>query len=176
MQGPAPSWTVRPAVVADAGGLADLAAATFVLACPPQMDREAIARHVRSRLSSDAFAIAIADPGLRLLVAHTAGGVAGYVLLVPDGGPLAPHPDLVELRQIYVGEQHHGTGVADSLMAAAVRIAQELGGAGMWLGTAKQNSRALAFYRRSGFEVVAERVFDVGGVPNQDWVLVRRFA
>jgi ribosomal protein S18 acetylase RimI-like enzyme len=169
-------WAVRAASVQDAQALAALAASTFALACPPGMDPAAIDRHLRERLSPDAFAIALADPQQHLFVAQPPGaGVAGYVRLVADG-PGAPEPGLLELRQIYVLGRYHGTGMAGELMAKAVDVAGLLGRAGLWLGTAKQNARAISFYRRHGFAVAGERIFHVGGAPNEDWVLVRRLS
>ncbi len=169
------NWSVRAAVLADAAAMAELAAATFPLACPPGFDPEAIATHVRQRLSSDAFRINLADVGLEYSVAiQPSGRAVGYLLVTRSEmpGPAAGRP-MLELRQIYVRSDAMGSGVADELMAVAVARAEELGLQGVWLGTAKQNERAIAFYRRHGFEPRGERLFLVHDLPNEDWVMVR---
>jgi ribosomal protein S18 acetylase RimI-like enzyme len=168
-------WVVRRAEVSDAPRLAELAAATFPLACPPQFDPAAVAAHIRRRLSVDAFRINIADVGLEYTVAEqTDGRAVGYLLLAQGGGPVAGRR-LLEVRQLYVRPELHGSGLADALMDVAVQRARALGQEGLWLGTSKVNGRAIAFYRRHGFGAHSERVFLVHDVPNEDWVMVRRF-
>lgn len=167
------TYVVRRAVVADAPVLAELAAATFPLACPPGFDPQAIARHIRMRLSADAFRINLADVGLEYSLALLPHGRAvGYVLLAAGAGPV-PERRLLEVRQIYVRPELHGAGVAEQLMALAMARARELGLEGLWLGTSKVNARAIAFYRKQGFVEQGERVFLVHDVPNEDWVMVR---
>jgi ribosomal protein S18 acetylase RimI-like enzyme len=169
----AAAWVVRRAAVADAAGLAELAAQTFPLACPPGFDAAAISAHVRLRLSADAFRINLADAGLEYSVAVLpTGRVAGYLLLAAGPAPIGGRP-LLEVRQIYVHPDLHGSGLADELLSLAAERAAALGLEGLWLGTSKVNARAIAFYRRHGFESRAERVFLVHGVPNEDWVMVR---
>lgn len=169
----ATAWAVRRAAVADAVALADLAAETFPLACPPGFDREAINTHIRLRLSADAFRINLADVGLEYSVAVLPDGrVAGYLLVASGPGPVGDRR-LLEVRQIYVHPDLHGSGLADELLELAAQRAGELGLEGLWLGTSKVNQRAIGFYRRHGFEARAERVFLVHEVPNEDWVMVR---
>ncbi len=166
-------WVVRGAAVSDAPVLAELAAETFPLACPPGFDELAIRLHIRRRLSADAFRINLADVGLEYTIAlRSADSAVGYLLLAVPGA--TDEEPLLELKQIYVRPSYQGTGLADELMQRATARADELGFAGVWLGTSKVNSRAIAFYRRHGFEVVGERVFLVDDVPNEDWVMRRR--
>ena len=175
--------TVRLAVPADAQGIAEVAAATFPLACPPSLTAEAIADHVSSRLSAAVFAGQLADPGHVLLVAEAdddpSGAFTGYAMLVA-GEP--PDPDVAtavsfrptcELSKIYVTPDQHGTGTARTLMSRALDEARALGCAGVWLGTNVANARALRFYEKSGFQVVGRRRFRVGHAWAQDYVLER---
>ncbi|WP_340696924.1 GNAT family N-acetyltransferase [Cellulosimicrobium funkei] len=70
---------VRRATTADAAALADLAALTFPLACPPGTSPDAIAEHVATQLSSDRFRAwaASAAHALLLVEAASAGASAG---------------------------------------------------------------------------------------------------
>lgn len=166
------SWLVRRATVQDAALLAELAAETFPLACPPGFDPDAIRLHIQRRLSADAFRINLADVAMEYTVAlRTGDGAVGYLLLTEAPGPGAE--ELLELRQIYVRPRYQGSGLSDALMKVAVQRAQERGYAGVWLGTSKDNARAIAFYRRHNFRVRGERFFLVSDVPNEDWVMVR---
>ena len=169
------TFSVRAAAVDDAPALADLAAETFPLACPPGFDPGAIAAHIRRRLSADAFRINMAAGGLEYsMVLLPEGRAVGYLLVArtdPPQGLAAGR--LLELRQIYVRREYHGSPAGDLLMAVAVARAGSLGLDGLWLGTSKVNARAIAFYRRHGFDVAGERVFLVDDLPNEDWIMVR---
>jgi tRNA (guanine37-N1)-methyltransferase len=66
-----------------------------------------------------------------------------------------------------------GRGVAGTLMTATLDAARAAGATGTWLGVNGENQRAQAFYRRSGFAVVGERRFQVGGRVEHDLVLHR---
>jgi ribosomal protein S18 acetylase RimI-like enzyme len=83
----------------------------------------------------------------------------------------------VELSKIYVHPDHLGSGVAGSLIRAALDTAPGLApGAPVWLGTNGENLRAQAFYRKHGFDVVGRRTYDVGGVLHDDVVMLHAAA
>jgi len=56
-------------------------------------------------------------------------------------------------------------------MVQALQYAREIGAKRMLLGTYDQNHRAVAFYRRAGFEKVGERRFQVGNQIFDDIVM-----
>src|SRR5439155_12526091 len=58
--------TVRRAVPSDAAALAEVAAVTFALACPPSTKPEAIADFIATTLSEASFAAYLADPARTL--------------------------------------------------------------------------------------------------------------
>ncbi|MFC4556113.1 GNAT family N-acetyltransferase [Georgenia faecalis] len=169
---------VRPATAADADALADLAARTFHLACPPTLGAEAIEAFVTEQLGADRFAASLADPERLVHVAEEelAPGLTrlvGYTLVVlgaapPAGAPLE-HP--AELSKCYVLPEHQGSGVAGRLLAAATAAAREHGARTLWLGTNRANRRAQRFYARHGFVRAGSRRFTVGGEEQDDVVM-----
>ncbi|MDM7854427.1 GNAT family N-acetyltransferase [Cellulomonas alba] len=171
--------TVRPAEPDDVAALAELAALTFPLACPPgstPADQQAfIARH----LSSERFADYLADDARTVLVAALDDELVGYTMLVA-GEPgddevraaLRIRPT-VELSKCYVHPGHHGAGVSHALMTASIDAGRAGGALGMWLGVNQLNARAQAFYARSGFERVGVKHFVVGSRLEDDFVYER---
>ncbi|MDN4477763.1 GNAT family N-acetyltransferase [Demequina sp. SYSU T00039] len=170
----------------DAPALAELAATTFPLACPPTTTAEAIADHIANALAPEVLAGWIVDPQKAVMVAESSdGSLDGYALAVfgPCADPEAAIalatagivPDPVhELSKIYVRAEAQGGGLAGALMEAAVAASREAHGAGpFWLGTNADNARAQAFYRRHGFATVGARTFLVGGRPESDVVMLR---
>lgn len=71
--------------------------------------------------------------------------------------------DELRLEQIYVDPDLHGTGIGDALMAHVSRIAADWSLARISLTVNRGNTRAIAFYRRHCFVVVADVVKDIGG-------------
>jgi ribosomal protein S18 acetylase RimI-like enzyme len=170
--------TIRRAVPADAVALAEVAGATFALACPPDADPAAVAQFIATALSEASFAGHLADPGRILLVEEETAGFpfVGYTMLVsgepadPDvSGSIRIRPTC-ELSKIYVREGAHGRGTAASLLAASLDAARQVGAAGMWLGTNVENHRAQRFYRKHGFEVVGTKRFRLGDRYEDDLV------
>lgn len=175
--------TVRLALAEDTARLAEVAAATFPLACPPATTGQAIAAHIAGALSEAAFARHLADPSTVLLVAERAGSpggpLDGYAMLIagepadPDVAAAVRIRPTCELSKIYVREEVHGSKVGWALMEHALREARDLGVAGVWLGTNEANARALRFYEKSGFEIVGRRRFRLADTWEQDVVLER---
>lgn len=173
----------RRAAPDDARALADLAAATFPLACPPSSDPQDQAAFVAAHLSAEAFARYLADPARDLLVADAgADGLVGYTMLVlgepsdPDVAAAVTTRPTAELSKCYVLGEQHGAGVGRRLMELTLEVARGRSLPGVWLGVNDANARAQAFYRRHGFEVVGERTFQVGAAREHDLVLTRSLA
>lgn len=161
----------RPAAAADVEAIADLAARTFALACPPSTPQEAIDTHIAEQLNPQKFAEHMATAQF-FVIDDPAGGVCGYAMLADDPPPVpGPWRNPGELRRIYVDEHMHGQGLAEELVRACLQAAERAGRDWVWLGTNVHNVRALRFYQKSGFAIVGERTFNVGGSVEHDHVL-----
>ncbi|WP_230118759.1 GNAT family N-acetyltransferase [Arthrobacter sp. Bi83] len=172
--------TIRKAAADDAGRLAELAAVTFPLACPPGSSREDIAAHLANTLSERHFRAYLADPAVTVLVIDAGEDLRGYSLLVdrPTSDPgvasaLNALPS-VELSKCYVHPDHHGLGAAAELMHASLESAAGTGAAGMWLGVNSENAKAIRFYEKSGFRKVGTKSFQLGSTVEHDFVMERR--
>lgn len=172
--------TVRPATAADASALAEVAGATFALACPPSTTEEAKADFIASALSAAAFTRYLADPARVLLVDDPGEGpLDGYTMLVlgdPADGDVARCLRIrptSELSKIYVRPGQHGRGAAGALLARTLEDARGRGAAGVWLGTNQENERAQRFYGKHGFERVGVKRFRLGDRYEDDYVYER---
>lgn len=170
---------VTAAVEADVTDLADVAARTFPLACPPGVTPDNVAAFIEENLSRPRFRDYLVDPDRVVFVARADGSITGYAMLirgVPDDPDVqravGPRP-AVEVSKIYVLPEHHGAGVATALMTASVQKAADLGAAAVWLGVNEQNQRAQRFYARHGFVVTGTKTFRLGAAIENDYVMVR---
>ena len=172
--------SVTVATDPDLDQLAEVAAATFPLACPPSSPAEDIAAFIATNLSRRRFADYLADPLRTVLAARDDDGrILGYAILVrgvgedPDVGRAVTIHPAVELSKIYVLPDRHGAGVSTMLMDAAVQCAAQTGARCLWLGVNQENTRAQRFYRKNGFDVAGTRTFQLGAHTEHDFVMVR---
>jgi diamine N-acetyltransferase len=164
--------TVRTATAADAERLSHLASATFALGCPVGTDPKHLNEFISTELTPARFREFLSDGAVTILLAEEAHQLAGFTMLVRD----CRHPQIaaerpIELRKFYVDPAHHGSGVAQALMRAAEPLLDDhdVG----WLSVYSGNARAIAFYKKWGFEVVGTHYFNVGGDPQKDFVMRR---
>ena len=172
---------IRAALPTDAAALAEVAAATFPLACPSSTTEEAKSDFIATALSEAAFMRYLADPARVLLVDDPGDGgpLAGYTMLVvaepadPDVVAAVRVRPTAELSKIYVRQGQHGRGTAGALLARTIEAARDRGAAGVWLGTNEENARAQAFYVKHGFARVGTKRFKLGDRYEHDFVFER---
>lgn len=86
-------------------------------------------------------------------VAAGDGELAGFVTTDVDEAPTVfDHPDRLVVGDVYVRERYRGSGLARDLIDRAAERAREVGCAELTLNVDADNERALAFYRKLGFE------------------------
>ncbi|GAC1651752.1 MAG: GNAT family N-acetyltransferase [Mycobacterium sp.] len=170
---------VSAAAEADLPELADVAARTFPLACPPSATPENIAAFVDENLSQQRFRDYLADPDRVVLAVRDGGSIVGYAMLIrgvpndDDIGQAVALRPAVELSKMYVLADSHGAGISAALMTAAVRHASDLDAKCVWLGVNQLNRRAQRFYTKHGFTINGTRTFQLGAGIENDYVMVR---
>ena len=173
------SIEVAPAQVADLAELADVAAQTFPLACPPTAAASDVAAFIAEHLTARRFGEYLADSERRVLIARVDTRMMGYAMLIrgvhddADVQRAVTSRPAVELSKVYVLSDGHGAGVSGALMSAAVEAARDLGATCVWLGVNQKNQRAQRFYAKQGFAVTGTKTFRLGSRIENDYVLVR---
>ena len=164
---------IRIATAADAAALAELAAATFPLACPESAAPADIQNFIDTHLSEARFADYLADETKAVLVADD---FSGYTLLVfeepteEDVKPAISVFPTAELSKCYVRAETHGSGLAGELMQASLDLARSRGCASVWLGVNEENAKANRFYEKQGFAKVGTKRFKLGERWEHDFV------
>jgi ribosomal protein S18 acetylase RimI-like enzyme len=168
-------WTIRPASLEDSAALALVGSATFLETFAGLLDGRAIVEHVRGAHNEAYYRTALEKGASAWLAELEPGGApVGYALLAAADLPgMAAGGSDVELRRIYALSRLHGQGVGAALMRSAEEEAARRGALRLLLGVHDDNARALAFYRKCGFQPIAERQFPVGDRSYGDVVLAR---
>jgi ribosomal protein S18 acetylase RimI-like enzyme len=169
---------VTPAAEADLTELADVAARTFPLACPPSAGADDVAAFITENLSTARFRDYLADPDRVVLAAREGPRISGYAMLIrgvvadADVQKAVPLRPAVELSKMYVLPDAHGAGVSAAIMTAALDASRALGAACVWLGVNQENQRAQRFYSKHGFTISGVKTFRLGGRVENDYVMV----
>lgn len=173
---------VRPATLADAPRVSQLGAATFRDTFAGANTPEDMAHYLDTAFTPERQAAEISDPAGAVLLATYGSGSAeangaelvGYAHLLSGLVPGAVRgPAPLELKRLYVARAWHGRGVAQALMNAALDAARGRSAETLWLGVWERNARAVAFYRKYGFERVGAHTFALGADQQTDWILAR---
>ncbi|WP_197381162.1 GNAT family N-acetyltransferase [Mycolicibacterium mengxianglii] len=173
------SLHISPATTTDIEDVADVAARTFPLACPPSVTADNITAFVAANLSAEKFTDYLADPDRTVLVAREANLVVGYAMVIrglPDDADVRRAVTVlptVELSKVYVLPSSHGGTVSAALMSAALDVAVGHGAKSMWLGVNQKNKRAQRFYTKQGFAVTGTKSFRLGSGVEHDFVMTR---
>ena len=99
------------------------------------------------------------------------GQVVGYLKLGPSALPIETTGRAIELRQIYLLKEHHGSGLAKALSEWAIEEARRQGFDELYLTVFVDNHRARRFYDRYGFEPVGRYDFMVGEQADEDIIM-----
>jgi diamine N-acetyltransferase len=165
---------IRRAEQDDALALAVLAEATFRAAFAQDNTAANMELHCAANYGPPLQLAEIQDPARETWVAQLEGRFVAYVQLRFDAAsPIISDERPVEIQRFYVDAAHHGAGLAHQLMSHVLTRVEAAGYAALWLGVWERNARALAFYRKWGFEVVGKHTFRVGSDPQCD-LLMRR--
>lgn len=167
--------TLRRATVADAACLAVLAERTFRDAFTGENSAQDMDTHCAENYSTEIQGSELADPQRITLLAEAGENPAGFAQLVLGSAPRglsSARP--AELNRLYLLGAWHGRGVAQQLMAAVLSAAAQANRDHVWLGVWERNPKAIAFYRKCGFEVIGEHRFVLGRDPQRDLVMARR--
>ena len=167
-----------------AASVAEVAGATFPLACPPHAAAEDIAQFIATNLGEKNFRGYIADPAADVLVVRDGddGPVIGYALVLhgdpsnPVVAEIVPERPASEVSKMYVLPDHHarpGLSPSRALMEAALDRARDRGSVVVWLGVNQLNERAQKFYAKTGFTRAGVRTFDLGGSVEHDYVFTQ---
>lgn len=106
---------------------------------------------------------------VRWRLAMAGDELIGYTKLTPLRAPAVnPEPGALEMQQLYVMREWHGSGVADRLTEWALATARADGVTEVYLTVFDQNERAKRFYSRYGFEEVGHCTFQLGDQIDDD--------
>lgn len=166
--------TIRRATVEDAARLAAFGRQAFTETFGADNTPEDLAMYLTATYGPDLQRAELANPLVSCWLAESESAIAGYALVRRGPAPAIVGDDsAVELGRLYAGREFIGRGIGSLLMRAVLDEAKRTGSDSIWLGVWEHNPRAIAFYKRWGFEIVGRQAFLLGQDLQQDFVMVR---
>lgn len=162
------SIAYRTAGPADAPALAAMGRRCFEETFGAHFPAEDMALHLERKFGADALAAEYLDPALTIRVAEEDGEAIAYLKLGPMDLPVPHEPDALQVMQVYVLAPWQGAGVAAMLMDWAAETARAAGAPALYLCVWERGDRAIAFYRKQGFEIVGHTPYQLGTLHYQD--------
>jgi ribosomal protein S18 acetylase RimI-like enzyme len=163
---------LRLALPGDAPSLAILAERTFRDAFGARNSPENMDLHCSRNFAPDIQLREIGNRGMVTTLADNAGTLVGFSQLkIPSASPAVAAAKPAELHRIYVVAEWRGRGAGQKLMKRALLDAARAGCDRLWLGVWEHNPKAMAFYRKYGFEVVGTQAFMLGLERQRDLVM-----
>lgn len=165
---------IEPARPEHAKALAELAETTFRLTFAADNTTANMARHCQASYGEAIQREEIRDPSLHTLLVWQDSQLTGYAQLRLGSAPAcASGTRPGEILRFYLLPACHGQGLATQLMDTCLAWLRQAGCDVIWLGVWEHNPRAIAFYRKHGFEICGDHVFPLGEDPQRDLVMVR---
>lgn len=162
---------IRKATLEDAAALAALGAKTFYDTFRPYNSEADMQAYIGKTYTPEAVRRNLQDPAVCYFLALDGETPVGYTKLIRD----AVHEQLpgrnIELEKIYVLHAYFDRKVGLALMQDAISFAKEEGFDTLFLGVWQENTRAIAFYEKAGFEVFATRTFNLGQQVCNDFIM-----
>jgi diamine N-acetyltransferase len=165
--------------------LIDLARSTFIAAFAEQNDPDDFAAYIASAFTLETFKNELYTEGSCFYLMENDNALIGYFKLnhnrIPHDGinlinefEVVKSNKMTELERIYLIENVHGKGFANTMINEAFELSKIEQSALIWLGVWEHNLKAIKFYQKSGFTKFGEHIFVIGDDPQTDWLMWKK--
>lgn len=153
-----PAAVFSPAAAEDLPVIAALAASIWRSHYPGIITHAQIDYMLGRMYALETMRREVADDGICYEVLRIEGRLVGFAAVGPG-----KEPGLFKLHKLYLHPDLQGRGLGSRLLGHMEAKAIGLGARRIELQVNKRNVSAIATYRRNGYRVAEEAVFDIGG-------------
>ena len=151
---------LRKALTADLEKLAVIARKTFMETHSESAPLAILNAYLDEKYTIEALAADLDDPANYYAVLEEEGELIGFSKVTYSSiCPVLDGKNKTKLDRLYVLQSHYGLGLGYQLLQFNIELAKENNQAGLWLFTWTENHKAIAFYEKTGFEIVGSYLF-----------------
>lgn len=119
------------------------------------------AEYALNEFTSDKLKALLEDRNEHVIVSENEDGLDGFIRVSHGkAAPVANCPTM-EISTLYVRPRHHGKGLGKALLEQGLDYVRASGSPSVWLNTNSENTSAIAFYLKQGFEKVGTTHFRI---------------
>ncbi len=145
-----------------AHSLAELAKKSFIESHGNSASEEDILEYLNASLTEEKFLNELSDESNIFRVATLSGELAGYLKIILNcKNPKLQEENVCKLERLYVLKKFYDKKIGIALLKECIKICKENNQKGIWLYVWTENHRALTFYKKVGFEIIAETSFKI---------------
>jgi diamine N-acetyltransferase len=170
--------SIRKAIVDDALLLADIGKRSFIESHGHSASAADIDTYVSQKYTPAAMQEELNNPANIYHIITWCGQPAGYSNIVLN----ATHKDIPVtnatcLDRLYLLQEFYNLKLGLQLFHHNLLLSQQAAQAGMWLYTWTENKRALSFYQKAGFQIMANTFFKISDThSNPNYIMYLDYA
>jgi len=165
---------IREATPQDSELLAQLSRQTFVETFADQNSEENMSEYLAKHCTAQALTDERNEPSAVFFIAEAMLEPVGFAKIrnveIPKG---LENIRAIEIHRLYILKKMIGQKIGQALMEECLKQARADHYQAIWLGVWERNERAIAFYKKFGFEVFGSHIFEVGHDPQTDLLMKR---
>jgi ribosomal protein S18 acetylase RimI-like enzyme len=163
------------ATIQDVLRLQEIGKQTFIETFSDVNTEENMTQYIANSFSIEKLTKELNDAQTAFYFAQIDEKIIGYLKLnFGKAQTESMHENALEIERIYVLKDYLGKNVGQALYEKALQIASEKNAVYIWLGVWEENTRAIKFYQKNGFEVFDKHIFKLGDDEQTD-IMMRKF-
>ncbi len=154
--------SIQLATVTDVNLLSEIGSRTLVESHGHSASEKDINHYLNHNMTEEAYYEELINPENIYHIIYADGIPAGYSKIILN----SPHVDvqqqnITKLARIYILKEFYGQDIGKDLFTYILELSKQHQQAGMWLNVWTENHRAIAFYKKQGFEIIGSHDFEV---------------
>lgn len=163
---------IEKAGAADATLIMDVARKTFVETYAELGIRNNMVKYMEEYFTEEKIGEELANEDLHFYIACFEGNPIGFTKLRNDRMPRGIKGlKCLEIERIYILKEYQGHSGGRELMNVIKQMARKSKYQVIWLQIWQKNTKAIQFYRKSGFVIYETTLFDFYGEIHNDYLL-----
>ena len=165
--------SIRKAMVSDHKLLAEIGAITFYETWRPVNTEEDMQTYMAKSFDLELIKRDVEDESVNtFFLAMNDNEPIGYAKIRRDRTYDEIKNDrAIEIERIYVLKSWQDKKIGKLLMDECIRISLDEKFSWLWLGVNIDNEKAIAFYKKYGFEIFGEKSFQLGDANDTDYLM-----
>ena len=152
--------TITKATQKDAAMLSKLSVAAFLPAHGHSASKEIIDAYIAANFSEENFKAELSNTKFQYHLLYYNDVIAGFSKITFNtGNPNIKAKNSTKMERLYLLEEFYHLGLGKELMHFNITLAKQYKQACIWLFVWVENTKALAFYKKTGFKNVGTHDF-----------------